>query len=187
MAGGAARRTARTAGRRPGGVAGRPRPAGRGRDEIARAREVLALARRGLPAVRVDATYRFDGPRSTTDLLDLFAGRRQLVVVHLMYPAGAGGLCAGCTVIADGIAGLGHLRSRDMELVAVSLGPPDLLAGARARRGWTFPWYSCPEAFAVDFGFLAGGRERPGVAVFLREGPDVLHTYAAHGRGSSRS
>ena len=156
-------------------------------DEIARAREVLAEARRALPAVRVEGTYRFVTPVGPAGLADLFGGRRQLVVVHLMYGPQAGDLCAGCAVVADGIAGLRHLASRDTTLVAVSRAPAALLEAARVARGWAFPWVHCPDGFARAAGFLTGGQERTGVAVFLRDGSgedpaDVLLTYAAHGR-----
>jgi predicted dithiol-disulfide oxidoreductase (DUF899 family) len=47
---------------------------------LTRARDVLAAKRRRLPLVRVDKNYGFEGPRGEASLLDLFEGRRQLIV-----------------------------------------------------------------------------------------------------------
>lgn len=156
-------------------------------DELLRAREVVATARRGLPAVRIQEPYAFvAGSGAAATLAGLFAGRRQLVVLHVMFGPDATEPCPGCSLVADGVAGLGELAARDTALVAVSRAPAAALARARAARGWAFPWYSCTDAFAREAGFLVGGQERPGVAVFLRApteaGEDVLLTYAAHGR-----
>ena len=54
-------------------------------------------ARRRLPMVKLDKGYTFDGPNGKATLLDLFAGRRQLIVYHFMFdPAWEKG-CPGCT------------------------------------------------------------------------------------------
>jgi predicted dithiol-disulfide oxidoreductase (DUF899 family) len=47
--------------------------------ELTRARDALAAARRRMPWLAVDRPYEFDGPDGKASLLDLFAGRRQLI------------------------------------------------------------------------------------------------------------
>src|SRR5262245_56514893 len=46
----------------------------------ARARDALAAERRRMPWMAVEKTYAFDGPKGQASLLDLFDGRRQLIV-----------------------------------------------------------------------------------------------------------
>lgn len=52
--------------------------------ELTRARDRVNTERRRLPMVRVDTPYTFDGPNGSVGLLDLFEGRRQLVMHHFM-------------------------------------------------------------------------------------------------------
>ncbi|WP_211328615.1 DUF899 domain-containing protein [Thermomonospora umbrina] len=119
--------------------------------ELTRARDRVNADRRRLPMVRVDEPYTFQGPNGEVGLLDLFEGRRQLVVHHFMWsydiddegnehPRDVG--CASCSAAADGIAGLRRLHARNTTLVAVSRAPYDKIAAFRERMGWTFPWYS---------------------------------------------
>src|SRR3978361_1609440 len=87
-----------------------------------RARDRLNADRRRMPMVRVDAAYAFEGPDGQLSLLDLFAGRRQLVVHHFMWtydidddgvehPRDAG--CPSCSATADQIGDLTHLHVRN--------------------------------------------------------------------------
>src|ERR1700741_350123 len=55
--------------------------------ELSQARERLAEERRALPWVKVDKNYVFDGPNGKVALGDLFKGRPQLVVQHVMFVA----------------------------------------------------------------------------------------------------
>jgi predicted dithiol-disulfide oxidoreductase (DUF899 family) len=48
--------------------------------EHTRARDALAAERRGMPWMAVEKDYTFEGPDGKASLLDLFEGRRQLVV-----------------------------------------------------------------------------------------------------------
>src|SRR5437667_6064733 len=48
--------------------------------ELTRARDALAAERRRMPWLAVDKKYEFDGPDGRTSLLDLFEGRRPLIV-----------------------------------------------------------------------------------------------------------
>ncbi len=50
-----------------------------------RASDALAAERRHLPMVKIDKDYVFEGPSGKPSLLDLFDGRRQLIVYHFMY------------------------------------------------------------------------------------------------------
>src|ERR671931_1977220 len=53
--------------------------------EATRARDALAAKRRRLPMVRIDKDYVFDGRGGKASLLDLFDGRRQLLLYHFMF------------------------------------------------------------------------------------------------------
>src|SRR5688572_22777395 len=48
--------------------------------ELTRARDALAAERRRMPRMAVEKNYRFEGPDGPVSLLDLFEGRRQLIV-----------------------------------------------------------------------------------------------------------
>src|SRR2546428_2350268 len=89
-----------------------------------RARDALAAERRRLPMVRIDKDYVFEGPDRTASLLDLFDGRRQLIVYHFMFAEGVDGWpsagCPGCSMFTDQIAHLAHLHARNTTLVLVS-------------------------------------------------------------------
>ena len=56
--------------------------------EVTRAGDVLAADRRRMPWVEVEEDYEFDGPQGSASLLDLFAGRRQLIVYRAFYEPG---------------------------------------------------------------------------------------------------
>lgn len=56
--------------------------------ELTHARDALAAERRRLPVVRVEKEYRFEGPGGGSSLLDLFEGRRQLIVYRFFLDPG---------------------------------------------------------------------------------------------------
>ena len=59
---------------------------------LTRARDALAAERRRMPWLAVDKKYEFEGPKGTASLLDLFDGRRQLIVyARSSNPACTGG------------------------------------------------------------------------------------------------
>ncbi|SNY70485.1 DUF899 domain-containing protein [Paractinoplanes atraurantiacus] len=150
--------------------------------ELTKASDRVNAARRRLPMVRIDKAYVFEGPAGKTSLLDLFEGRRQLVVHHFMF---ADHPCSSCMSAADGISGLRQLHARGTTLAAVSRAPYPELAAFRERMGWTFPWYS---SHGGDFNddFKATDRtegEVPAISAFLRVGDDVFHTYSTYRRG----
>ena len=53
--------------------------------ELTRARDALAAERRRMPWLAVDKAYQFDGPHGMVSLLDLFEGRRQLILYRAFY------------------------------------------------------------------------------------------------------
>ncbi|PRC52290.1 DUF899 domain-containing protein, partial [Mycobacterium sp. ITM-2017-0098] len=73
--------------------------------EMTRARDALAAQRRRMPWTPVDKDYRFDGPEGPATLLDLFAGRRQLIVYRAFMDPDLGDWprhgCVGCSLMAD--------------------------------------------------------------------------------------
>ena len=65
---------------------------------LAVALDELSAERRRMPMMRVDASYRFIGPQGEVGLLDLFEGRRQLMVYRFFYAEDVEGWPdAGCT------------------------------------------------------------------------------------------
>jgi predicted dithiol-disulfide oxidoreductase (DUF899 family) len=159
--------------------------------EATRALDALAAKRRRLPMVRIDKEYVFEGPAQEPNgpatLVDLFDGRRQLIVYHFMFGPGEEGPCVGCSSFTDNIGSLAHLRARDTSMVLVSRAPLAQIQQLRERMGWTVPWYSSNGSdFNVDFGVTAGDDERFGLSVFVRDGDDVFRTYFTSARGVDR-
>ena len=111
----------------------------------------LALMRQELPWVRVDKDYRFETDEGKASLSDLFRGRSQLLIYHLMFGPDYTAACPSCSAIADGFNGFQiHLANHDVMLWAVSRAPLPKLQGYKRRMGWTFPWAS---SFGGDFNF----------------------------------
>ena len=155
--------------------------------EHTRARDALAAMRRRMPWTPVEKKYQFEGPEGTVSLLDLFAGRRQLIVYRAFVDPGVHGWpdhgCVGCSLMADHIGNLAHLNARDTTLVYASRGSQADLARVKARMGWDHPWYTIvpgPDgAFDVDFGV----DEWHGTNAFIRDGDRVFRTYFIDNRG----
>jgi predicted dithiol-disulfide oxidoreductase (DUF899 family) len=125
---------------------------------LTRTRDQINIARRKLPMVRVDEEYVFDGPDGPASLLDLFAGRLQLLVYHFMWHWEKGqpldNPCPGCSGWADEIA-RGHfnsLHSRNTTLALISRAPLSKILPFKKRMGWTIPWFSSyRSSFNYDF------------------------------------
>ena len=93
--------------------------------------------------MRIDKTYKFDTPMGCRTLTDLFDGRRQLLVQHLMLPPGWEEACKNCSYMADHTDGaIVHLAQRDVTFVAVSRAPLCEIERFRQRMGWRFAWVS---------------------------------------------
>src|SRR6266511_4296768 len=143
------------------------------------ARDALAAERRRLPMVRIDKEYVFEGPNGKASLLDLFEGRRQLILYHFMFAPGVSGWptagCPGCSMLVDHIGHLAHLHARDTSLVLVSRAPLAQIEPYRKRMGWSVPWSSSSGSdFNADFGVTTEQGETFGLSVFLRDGDEVF-------------
>jgi predicted dithiol-disulfide oxidoreductase (DUF899 family) len=151
--------------------------------ELTRARDALAAERRRMPRMLVKKDYRFEGPNGPASLLDLFEGRRQLIVYRFFYEPGVKGFpehgCPGCSFLADQVAHLAHLNARDTTLVFVSRAPQEDIERWKARMGWDVPWYTITDDFDTDFGVS----EWHGTNAFVREGDDIFRTYFIDSRG----
>src|ERR671934_2275774 len=105
--------------------------------EATRARDALAAERRRLPMVRIDKDYVFEGPDGKASLLDLFDGRRQLILYHFMFAPGVEGWpdagCPGCSMMVDQFGHLAHLHARDTSLAVVSVAPLEKIEAYRKR------------------------------------------------------
>ena len=124
--------------------------------EATRAKDTVAAARRALPMVEIGKNYAFTGPGGQAGLLDLFDGRRQLIVYNFMWRGAASGFpaedqgCPTCSFLADGIGDLSHLHACDTTLVLVSRAPQASIERFRQRMGWPVPWYS---SLGSDFNY----------------------------------
>src|SRR5262245_59153694 len=123
---------------------------------LTRARDALAAERRRMPWVAVEKAYEFDGPLGKASLLDLFEGRRQLIVYRAFFEPGVYGwpahACRGCSFVADQVAHVAHLNARDTTLAFVSRAPWADIECLKARMGWQMPWFSIKDSFDADFG-----------------------------------
>ena len=173
------------------------------------ARDALSAERRRLPLVEIDKDYVFEGLTGALRLADLFEGRRQLIVYHFMFLREQGQGCPGCSLFADNVPHLSHLRAHHTAFALVSRAPLAEIETFRQRMGWTLPWYS---SFGSDFNYdfhattdaavkpveynyrdqaelerlgqtyhIQG--EQPGLSVFLQDGGRVFHSYSTYGRG----
>jgi predicted dithiol-disulfide oxidoreductase (DUF899 family) len=151
--------------------------------EFTRRRDALAASRRRMPWTQVEHRYEFESPEGTVSLVDLFAGRRQLIVYRAFVEPGVHGWpehgCVGCSLMADNVGNLAHLNARDTTLVYASRAPQEDLARVKTRMGWTIPWYTITDEFDVDFGV----HEWHGTNAFIRDGDRVFRTYFINDRG----
>ena len=152
--------------------------------EVTRARDALAAARRRMPWTAVEKAYEFDGPDGKASLLDLFEGRRQLVVYRAFFEPGVNGwpdhACIGCSLMADQVAHPAHLHARDTTLAFASRAPQTDIQRMKARMGWdVLPWYTITDSFDADFGV----GEWHGTNAFIREDDRIFRTYFLNDRG----
>ncbi len=142
-----------------------------------RARDALAAERRRMPWMAVEKAYEFEGPNGKVSLLDLFEGRRQLIVYRAFFEPGVFGwpdhACRGCSLGADQVSHLAHLNARDTTLVYASRATQADIARLKARMGWEMPWYTITDSFDADFGV----DEWHGHNAFIRDGERIFRTY----------
>ncbi len=178
--------------------------------ELTKRRDEVNALRRRLPMVKVNKEYVFDGPEGKRSLLELFEGRRQLVVYHFMFDPSWDEGCSGCTGFVNAVGDLSMLVDRDTSFTLVSRAPLLKLEAYKAFKGWTAPWVS---SFGSDFNYdfhvtldekvapieynyqtkpeLEARRgpgnlegEDHGMSVFFRIGDEVFHTYSVYARGT---
>lgn len=153
---------------------------------LTRARDALAAERRRMPWTPVEKPYEFVGPNGRATLLDLFEGRRQLIVYRAFFEPGVYGwpdhACRGCSLMADQVVHPAHLNARDTSLALVSRAPQPDIERLKTRMGWQMPWYTLTDTFDADFGV----DEWHGTNVFFRDGNRVFRTYFINNRGDEQ-
>lgn len=153
-----------------------------------RAGDALSAERRRLPMVRIEQDYRFTGPDGRdVGLIDIFEGRRQLVIYHFMFHPDWERGCPNCTFATDQLGNLDLLAEKDVTFALVSRASIEKLLAYRDERGWSFPWYSSAgTSFNRDFGATVGDdNERHAYSAFVRDDDGhVYQTYATSGRGA---
>jgi predicted dithiol-disulfide oxidoreductase (DUF899 family) len=167
-------------------------------------RNAIMEARRALPWTRIDKDYTFEGPDGPVTLADLFDGRSQLIVQHVMFGPDWDAGCPFCSYSLDHIsAALVHIENHDVTFAAVSRAPYEKIRRYHARMGWPFQWVS---SFGNDFNFdfkvsftpeqIAAGAggynysddpvrmgELPGASVFAKNAAgEMFHTYSEFGQ-----
>ncbi|MGZ5374740.1 MAG: DUF899 domain-containing protein [Aeromicrobium sp.] len=148
-------------------------------------RDQLNTERRELPMVEVTKPYEFEGSDGTVTLLDLFEGRKQLIIYHFMFHPDWEDGCPSCTAGTDELSPgfLVHLHMRDTTYAMVSRAPLAKLEHWKEKRGWQIPWYSSGDGdFNYDFG----------VTIDAARGFDefnyrTLDEYADMGQGSMKT
>ncbi len=148
---------------------------------VTRAMDELAAERRRLPMVPVEEEFTFTGGEGEVSLIDLFQGRRQLIVYCAMLEAGAKP-CEGCSMVMDNVGhNLAHVHARDTTFVFTSPAPQAEIVALQKRMGWNAQWYTdhgrrFADAFGAGTGFA--------VNVFIRDDENrVYRTYFTTARG----
>jgi len=150
--------------------------------ELAELSRALTKQRRELPWVAVEREYTFDTNEGQRSLAELFDGRSQLLIYHLMFGPSYAGACPGCSNLADHFdGGVVHLNHRDVTLLCVSRAPLEKLRAYKLRMGWQFPWVSSFESefnFDFGFGFSEAQIARGELKKAVEEAPDWLEDWA---------
>ncbi|WP_253258295.1 DUF899 family protein [Pseudonocardia sp. N23] len=143
--------------------------------------DAIAAQRRRLPMVRMPE-YTLVGADGPVRLVDVFAGRSQLIVYNHMWEPGAEWQCGGCTSFTSSFTRLGFLDNYDARFVVVTQGPIDDALAYAQRVGNTMDWYSTADStFGSDVDAPPGGGFA--INIFLRHGDDVHRTWYTSGRG----
>ena len=119
--------------------------------------------------------YRFETLSGEVSLLDLFAGKQQLLAIHNM-----GHGCRYCTLWADGFNGLlAHLETA-MSVVLLSRDPPQLQRDFASSRNWRFRLASHGGGrYISEQTVMEGMDNMPGAVVYERSGDQVLRKNSA--------
>lgn len=178
--------------------------------ELTRHKDRVNALRRRLPMVKIDKEYTFETVDGKKTLLDLFEGRRQLIVYHFMFGPDWEEGCPRCSGYISEIGDQSLLARRDTTFILVSRAPLEKLQAFKEKKGWKINWVS---SFGSDFNYdfhstqdekvapifynylskeeiLAKGLtyitdgEQHGTSVFFRIGDEVYHTYSNYARGT---
>ncbi|MEV6446306.1 DUF899 domain-containing protein [Amycolatopsis sp. NPDC051716] len=179
--------------------------------ELTRARDAVTALRRASPMIEVEKEYVFEGPDGKVTLLDLFEGRQQLILQHAMFAPEWDDGCLSCRHAIRDHGYLPHLHEKNTTLAVESRAPFPKIQAYKERMGWTLPYYSSfGNDFNYDFHFTLDeekapilinwrtkeeheaevgpwdmwGTELPGMAVFIRDGEDIYHSYSTFARGT---
>ncbi|HEX4059418.1 MAG TPA: DUF899 family protein [Streptosporangiaceae bacterium] len=144
--------------------------------------DAIAAARRRLPMVEVDPSIPLTGPNGPVPLIDVFEGRRQLVVYYYMWHPGnqAKDQCEGCTFFNGQVRELSYLHSRDVTYATFADGPYQEGAAYHDFMGWQAPWYATADSTDA----LLAGRWFGMLVCYLQDGGRVFETYWGSGRGA---
>jgi predicted dithiol-disulfide oxidoreductase (DUF899 family) len=181
--------------------------------DLTRLSDELARQRQGLPWVPVEKEYTFDTNEGKKTLAELFDGRSQLLIYHLMFGPKDAAACPGCSFFVDHLDGaLIHLNQHDVTLICASRAPLEMIDAYKQRMGWRFPWVSSYGSdFNIDFtlfnedqrrtgaGYNFGAPRRAGLRIapadpegdepmalsaFVLSDGVVYHTYSCYDRGT---
>lgn len=154
--------------------------------EKAATRELDAIAaeRRRLPMVELPE-YTLEGADGPVRLVDVFEGKRQLIVYHHMWWENSEWQCGGCTSVTAQFTRFGFLEPYDARFVIVTQGPIAEALAYRDKVGNRMTWYSTAGSpFGADMGSPPGGGF--GFSVFFRDGDTVYRTWHTAGRGAEQ-
>jgi predicted dithiol-disulfide oxidoreductase (DUF899 family) len=134
--------------------------------ELGRLSEELTRERRDLPWVPIEKEYTLDTEQGPKTLAELFDGRSQLLIYHIMFGPSWTAACPGCSQLADQFDGmLAHLNGRDVTMICMSHAPIEKLQAYRRRMGWQFPYVSSSRTdFSYDVGASITKEQQPEVA-----------------------
>ncbi len=150
---------------------------------VTRELDAIAAHRRRLPAVEMP-DYTLDGPAGPVRLVDVFDGRRQLIVYNHMWFPGETWQCSGCTSFTSQFVRLDFLEPFDARFVIVTHGPIDEALAYKRRVGNRLDWYSTANSsFGTDIGAPPGGGFAVNVFVRSDDGT-VYRTWHTNGRGT---
>ena len=143
--------------------------------------DAIAAARRRLPMVEVDARIPLVGAQGPVPLVEVFEGRRQLLVYFHMWHDGksAADQCEGCTFFTSHARELGYLHQHDVTYATFCQGTYEESVRYRDFMGWEMPWYSARDAADT----LLAGRGFGAYICYLRDDDRVFETYWTTGRG----
>ncbi|MEM8812039.1 MAG: DUF899 family protein [Pseudomonadota bacterium] len=177
-----------------------------GERSLTRQQDQVRATRRALPWTKVGVDYAFASATGPKTLAELFQGRSQLFVQHLMLSPDADHFCPSCGCMADHAEiARHHLANADLAFAAISRASVEEIEAIKRRMGWTFEWVSSADtSFSYDYGasFTAEqiesgealynfettshlAEDLPASLVFARdEAGAVFHTYSAYARGT---